>query len=805
MFKVKFKYSLFTILIVFHSIYLFAQTTGCIDINNRITYSLPLNGGLFTSPLSATTNIIMGGYQNPNDSGIIIAKTYLDNIVWAKKYQSIEKEITFENAVQLPDNSIVANSASYARKDFFLARFAGNGNLLWAKKYQLSIPNLLTYQGNATNNSIVYSNGFIYISTIFSSTLMIDDFYNVVAKLDLDGNPVWTKTLRQNKPVYITFSDPPIVNADIVTIVANANYKNKDIYRTDSLGTILTRIDANTGDIIAATKIKTTPDNFIKGAFVVNAKIFKDNSACLTGIMGAYYPGQVGITPYTDMPFVLKLDADLNFVAARYFTYPIQGAIGNDAAGLFPMSANNNKQNGFLLRDIYNNLAYTLLIDSNLTINRTRVFYPNVELYFDERTFDLDDNVTSIYGFSHYNTTLQRTELEYFRINNLTPSNTLDCFGRDTSVFVPHSFKTVKDTFVWDIQLPGMLLQTSLNLIEKPLTITKETVCTQTSICDTIKIKGESVHCLSNPNASFTVYKNPQCLRKINWQIDTNAIKIIDQPNDSIINVQFIKPFHGYIRAAFEGCVLKDSLYIDVYPLISPLFLGNDTTFCPGKSITLNAGPGFKTYKWQDNSINSTFSVNKPGTYSVQTTDSCGNVFRDTIIVKPLDVTLNLNYPNTLCLSDTAMIALDSRLHNYLWSPADAAINQNNVLKLFPGNNTLFTISAEPFNGCTISDTLLVKVKVCPEYVYIPTAFTPNNDGINDIFKPIVSGHVEQYSFSVYNRFGQQIFSSQKINEGWDGTIKGKPQDTGTFIWTCSYKFRNEKNIYKKGTIVLIR
>lgn len=349
------------------------------------------------------------------------------------------------------------------------------------------------------------------------------------------------------------------------------------------------------------------------------------------------------------------------------------------------------------------------------------------------------------------------------------------------------------------------LIATPLTLVEKPITITKETICTQTSICDSIKIKGETEHCLSNPNASFTIYKNPKCIRKTYWQVDTTAIKIIDQPNDSVINVQFIKPFHGYIKAAFEGCVLKDSLYINVYPLIAPLFLGKDTTLCPGQSITLNGGPGFKTYKWQDNSSSSTFIANKPGTYYLQVTDSCNNVFRDTIIINPLEKSLNLSYQNTLCLSDTAMIALDSRFQHYTWSPQQDGIIQNNVLKLFPKISTSFQVSAQPFYGCTVSNTLFVKVEICPEYVYLPTAFTPNNDGLNDIFKPIVSGHIEQYKFLIYNRYGQQIFSSQKINEGWDGAINGMPQDAGAFTWVCFYKFRNGKKVLKKGSVILIR
>jgi gliding motility-associated-like protein len=199
------------------------------------------------------------------------------------------------------------------------------------------------------------------------------------------------------------------------------------------------------------------------------------------------------------------------------------------------------------------------------------------------------------------------------------------------------------------------------------------------------------------------------------------------------------------------------------------------------------------------------FTANAPGIYFVTVTDSCNNILSDTITIKPLDAQLSLNYPNTLCLYDTAFISLDSRFTNYIWNPADAGITQNNLLKLFPIQSTLFNVSAESSIGCSISDTILIKVEECPIYFYIPNAFTPNNDGSNDIFKPIVSGNLAEYHFEIYNRFGQKIFTTKQINEGWNGTIKGMPQNTGIYIWLCSYKFRNKQVVFKKGTVLLVR
>lgn len=801
MLKIGISFYLFLI-IFFIGDALFAQSNVCIDVNNRITYSLSLHTILFSSPVSDNTNYIMGGYNEPADTGIVLSKTYFDSIIWTKKYRTIEKNITIANAILLPDSSIVTISSGSSNGMLFIIRFNANGNPIWAKKYNLNIPNAALNSGNQTNNSLKFDNNNIYCTREFSDLLKN---YHTVMKLDLNGNIVWSQAFTINSPISSSFSEPPMVNGDTVIIAANILYNNILSFNIDSIAVIITKLNANTGSLISATKIKTAPHNYIKGTTVFNASLSQSNGINLTGVIGINYTGfPGGIAPITGIPFVLKLDANCNFINAKYFTY--SGVNGTDGPPSFSSNLNNKNQTGFLLTDIFNQLAYTLNIDSSLKIKRTRVFYPNsLSNFAAERSYKMDDRETNIFSFSYFNGSLNRTDLEYFRINNLALSNSLSCFGIDTSVFQSNNFSTIKDAFLWGNQFAGLLFSQPFTLFEEPFILNKQVVCAQTSICDTIKIRGTINYCLSVPTATFTLYKNPQCLRKTNWIIDTAFIKISSQPNDTTVNLDFLKSFHGYIRAKFEGCTLKDSLFINVNTPKQSLNLGKDTIFCPNKTITLNAGTGFKTYKWQDNSNDSIFTATQSGTYFVEAVDSCNNIFKDTILIKPMDVDFDLLYPNPICLYDTASLALNPILSNYLWSPLTTAIKKNNILKFFPKNNTLFNITADRFAGCTLSDTLLIKVIDCPIYIYIPNAFTPNSDNKNDFFKPIVSGRIEYYQFSVFNRYGQMIFNSKNYNEGWDGKIKGMPQDRDVFVWTCSYKFRNQDTKFKKGTVILIR
>jgi len=88
--------------------------------------------------------------------------------------------------------------------------------------------------------------------------------------------------------------------------------------------------------------------------------------------------------------------------------------------------------------------------------------------------------------------------------------------------------------------------------------------------------------------------------------------------------------------------------------------------------------------------------------------------------------------------------------------------------------------------------------------VYVPTAFTPNQDGKNDLLKPVIGGFPKTIFFSVYNRFGQLMFSTHEINEGWNGRYKDQPQSTGSYVWVLQYSVNNIPKLFR-GISVLIR
>jgi gliding motility-associated-like protein len=105
-------------------------------------------------------------------------------------------------------------------------------------------------------------------------------------------------------------------------------------------------------------------------------------------------------------------------------------------------------------------------------------------------------------------------------------------------------------------------------------------------------------------------------------------------------------------------------------------------------------------------------------------------------------------------------------------------------------------------NNCEGRDS--IQILPCEKMV-VSNAFTPNGDGINDVFKPAFYGAVVNYTFTIYNRWGQMIFKTSDPGKGWDGTMSGVSVPDDTYVWNCQFQFQGYKPDHKEGTVVLIR
>ena len=143
------------------------------------------------------------------------------------------------------------------------------------------------------------------------------------------------------------------------------------------------------------------------------------------------------------------------------------------------------------------------------------------------------------------------------------------------------------------------------------------------------------------------------------------------------------------------------------------------------------------------------------------------------------------------------MVLNPGQFNSYQWQDGST---QNIFTAKSPG---LYSVLVS--NNCgSGKDEILVKEKNCG--IYFPSAFTPNNDGKNDVFKILGGTNLNSYRLTIYNRYGNKIFESNDYAKGWTGDINGKVQSTGVYIWQCEFRRPGTESLTKmNGTVTLIR
>jgi gliding motility-associated-like protein len=194
----------------------------------------------------------------------------------------------------------------------------------------------------------------------------------------------------------------------------------------------------------------------------------------------------------------------------------------------------------------------------------------------------------------------------------------------------------------------------------------------------------------------------------------------------------------------------------------------------------------------------------------------CPKMVTDTVIVKVVptfrvdagndeSVVIGQPYPlNAEAIGNTEIVT-------YQWQPSSYLSNttiQNPIATIGAGASDIVTFQVKAttvVGNCSATDAVSLKVfKIGPD-ILLPTAFTPNNDGKNDVLKPILIGMNRLEFFSVYNRYGQVVYTTSQKDKGWDGTVKGVLQNSGVFVVVAKGTDYLGKRIVKKGTVVLIR
>lgn len=781
----------FSIIISLFATVACSQQNFCADSSFRIKYIFSDTGAtLFNNPDTSGNNIFTGSFLigNQTNAIAILKTTWGDSMIWAKKiYANGGINITSFNSVTAPDGSIVCAGAwgPFNASEFLIYKIDTNGNIQWIKRFRASQNH--TTVGLGASNIITIANNSIYFNATFGNG------YGTIAKLDLNGNIIWSSGFGVALPNYSSFRGFPVYYNNTVLLV---NWFGLSI-NSGEVYPVLTKFNDADGSIIESAQLKSLPDTLIKGVFPLYLKYNTDNSISLTGQIEI---GVFGLTVPSSIMFNTLLDVNLNPINNYYYKnqIPLNTSFGIDF--------NNKKQHAYLASNIFNfNDKYFVTFGKNDEVQRSRKFIiPAMLSNLNQLSVNLDDK-ENLHFLFHYPEATGKLVTEYARISNLAPTGTLGCFGKDTSILTRYPFTLTKEPFVWDNVQSNVIVSNDVPYTEDTAIVTKELVCKIVSRCDSVHINGPAAACVGVP-VRYTVSKNSGCFKNLDWNIDTAFATIVNLEGDSAITINFKKTFNGYIRAALTDCVVKDSFLVKaVVPKMLPLLKRTDSLLCPGKTLVLAANNGYTNYLWQGSVAAQQFTVNAIGVYTVTALDSCGLLKTDSIRVTLADTSLIVPATQTICLYDTAFITLPADVNNITWQPTTNSLLTNKTLLFYPPQTTLYTITAERTPNCSILKTITVVIKTCPQTVFIPNSFTPNNDSKNDIFKPAISQPLALYRLQIFNRYGQTIFESNNQQNGWDGTYKGSRQPMGGYIYQCSYKFNGGVQKMVKGYFILIR
>lgn len=812
---------------------------------------------------------------NSDSSDIMLIKLNENGGVEWSKVIPVAPRVENFTICEMSDHSIALtatlqteNNVSYWT-ELLVMKLNCQGNVLWSNSLTINPGNDLASYPMSINEG---KNGDLILSSYNQFRGSVSSSASI-CRIDNAGNMVWSKTFRGPAPATNTstnYTGYAFYQNDKIFVFGYKNYYSNFITVDKQLYGM--RLDYNTGTVEDQKSYNYTEPN--TGGLLVsearihfNAEQLSDNSFSLHGIFAHWTFSEFYY-------YKLIVNNDLSIKLSRGYVAPYYIGLKNSKIVVFK-----NGETHIVGSNYENETAYWYTADNaNNTIREKKIRINNSILYnvFGDYPCQTGPN-RSVFSISHIaNTPPNYTyHIDQMQVEN-GDNSVLPCLGTDTPFVKQQSFSATVGAWNWVSINDNEVLVTPYPLSAAAITVTANFLCGAGTSTGPFKISGTDTICSAANTYTYQVKTNNTLTSPIQWQMDPSYYNSFQQVDDSTVSIVFKNTNSSYVArlyATMNGTVCttnKDSLDISVYPPNPALPV--TVTVCSAP-VDIHCGKWYKSYRWQDGSTDSVYTISDAGVYTVKLTTFCNEVINHTITASS-DKT-GLARKKSLCINDTLNLKVPEGLVNYSWTPdynvdriADWEIN------VYPQQDTSYFFSAEtvtgcqvkdtvavsvnklpvvsigpdttictredvtlqansPFagylwsngaatptikvaeagtytlavtdvNGCTAGDTVAVSTKVCIYEISIPNAFTPNQDGKNDIFRPHIIGRLDNFELLIYNRWGQLVFRTNSAVMGWNGTINGTV-NTGTYVWLCKYKFVNEPVKTARGTVTVIK
>ncbi len=303
------------------------------------------------------------------------------------------------------------------------------------------------------------------------------------------------------------------------------------------------------------------------------------------------------------------------------------------------------------------------------------------------------------------------------------------------------------------------------------------------------------------------------------WR-ESNGMQTVSNPSAKNPSAAPLQSTVYFVTASVGHCNAnaKTNVLVSPYPTAT---VSGAASVCFGNTVQLHAGTTAAHYTWNPaslltgaNTLNPLAGPQQTTAYILTISDTfyCLKSVADTLLVQVIPLPVVSAGDDTVAVigEPLQLTATANEEASFIWFPSNNISNNSVynpvVIVNNPAVNSLtYFVTATTAKGCATTDSVHIKIYKTKPNIVIPTAFSPNADGRNDVFKPIAIGIAQLLFFRVFDRYGKLLFQTKNIGEGWNGLFDGKLQPPGTYVFEVEGSDYEGKIITKKGTVVLIR
>lgn len=319
-----------------------------------------------------------------------------------------------------------------------------------------------------------------------------------------------------------------------------------------------------------------------------------------------------------------------------------------------------------------------------------------------------------------------------------------------------------------------------------------------------------------------SVCLSPGSFRDSVMLIATGGVTYVWSPPTGLSNATIFNPVsrplanitYNVVGTDANGCNNSDSVRVYFLDPNINLIVERDKEVCEGEEVAITVvDQGKSAYLWTPATslsnatiFNPLFTPNTTTDYVLRVTNYCYTK-TDTITISVLDLPIVDAGIDTSIYRDLP-VTLNGNTNgvNYYWYPGDNVVSPFTLTTdAYPEKSQWYYLYAFNSAGCSAVDSMYVTVVPFTQLL-LPTGFSPNGDGINDVFKLVRHLNIRELKwFRIFNRWGEMVFETNNVNIGWDGTFKGEKQSLGTYAWTIRAITKDGNELNESGNVTIVR